>query len=164
MSFGINKSTIFNDISSDLNWLFNDSWMQALWKMPSKISFLKNSVALWTTEPVKFPIQMRGKWARLTVEGNDRTTISPAVCLLYPANPKTKTGESLIPFPPSPPSPSSPSPSPFVVAGAVTMHSADFFALQDTALFYSWCRTLPSDMESESRMCEMLDPLFDVKD
>ncbi len=43
-------------------------------------------------------------------------------------------------------------------------HSADCRSLQDTALFYSQCRTLPSDMESESQICEMLDLRFDVKE
>ncbi len=51
-----------------------------------------------------------------------------------------------------------------VLAEAATLHSADCRSLQDTALFYSKRRTLPSDMESESQICEMLDLLFDVKE
>lgn len=51
-----------------------------------------------------------------------------------------------------------------VLAEAATLYSADRHSLQDTAIFYSQRRTLPSDMESEPQICEMLDLLFDVKD
>lgn len=51
-----------------------------------------------------------------------------------------------------------------VLAEAATLHGANCRSLQDAAIFYSQRRTLPSDMESESQICEMLDLLFDVKD
>lgn len=56
------------------------------------------------------------------------------------------------------------SPSSSELAEAATLHRAECRSLQDTAIFYSQRRTLPSDMESESQICEMLDLLFDVKD
>lgn len=45
------------------------------------------------------------------------------------------------------------------LAEAATLYSADCYSVQDTAIFYSQCRTLPSDMESGPWVCEMLDLL-----
>lgn len=50
-----------------------------------------------------------------------------------------------------------------VLAEAATLYSADCYSVQDTAIFYSQCRTLPSDMESGPWVCEMLDLLCDLK-
>lgn len=50
------------------------------------------------------------------------------------------------------------------LAETAIMHSADCLSFQDKAIFHSQRRTLPSDMESEPQICEMLDLLLEVKD
>ena len=99
-----NFATVFP--ISYVDFLFSDRLLRALKKrkMPRKISFvlcfflffvfcfLKNlSARFERLSQQSFPNQMRGKWARLTAEGNgDRTTIFPVVCLWYPASPETE--------------------------------------------------------------------------